>query len=141
MCQVAGQICRAKGLSVLSSGCEDKLEPGTLRRIRPEERINQGVSFAATARIAPMELSRWLQHDELKTWLEGTVARAGPLHVDTQDGHFAREILSTGPVLAALMDEFHPENLLQSVAVERLVRRLVIYEEALSVDKKVRVSS
>lgn len=136
--QVMGKVCRAKGLSVSPQDCESQLEAGTIRRVRPEERINHGVTFAATSRIAPMKLTRWLQHGELKTWLEAAVARAGSVHVDSQDGHLAREILSTGLVLASLMDEFHPENLLQSVEVERLVRRLVIYEKALSVDKKER---
>ena len=135
---IVAQLCRAKGLMETHEACAAKLETGVVRRIRPEERINQGVTFTPTSCIAPMELSRWLQHGELKTWLESTVARAGPLHLDTQEGHLARDILSTGLVLASLMDEFHPSNLIQSVAVERLVRRLVIYEKALSVDKKTR---
>ena len=40
--------------------------------------------------------------------------------------------------MAALMDEFHPASLLQSVAVERLVRRLIVLEKSLSIEKKLR---
>ena len=100
------------------------------------ERIDQGVSFPVSSRVAPMELSRWLQHGELNTLLESTVARASELHVENQERHLAREILATGLVLAALMDEFHRENLLQSSAVERLVRRLLFHEMSLAVDKR-----
>ena len=56
--------------------------------------------------------------------------------MENQERHLAREILATGLVLAALMDEFHPENLLQSSAVERLVRRLLFHEMSLAVDKR-----
>ena len=66
------------------------------------------------------------------------MVRAGPLHADTQEGQLAREILTMGLILAIIMGEFHPLNLQQSVAAERIVRRLVIYEKAMAVDKKVR---
>ena len=75
------QLCRAKGLERRPEDCQGKIERGGLRRVRPNERIDLGVSFPVTSLVAPMELSRWLQHGELKTWLESTVARAGELHV------------------------------------------------------------
>lgn len=99
--QVVAQLCRAKGLDVHPEKCHEKLEPGIVRRIRPEERINQGSRFPVTSRITPMELARWLQHGELKTWLEEIVLRARNLHIDIQERHLARDILSTRFVLAA----------------------------------------
>lgn len=69
-----------------------------------------------------MELSSWLQHVEMKIFRESTIAWAGKVQLDTQEDHLARDILSTDLALVASMDEFHPTNLLQSVAIERLVR-------------------
>lgn len=97
--------------------------------------LNQGVTFNPTSRIAPRELARWLQHGELKTWLEGLASKAGSIEDDHADGYLAREIMVAGLVLTSLRDDFHPSNLLTSLAVELLVRRLVLIEKALSKDK------
>lgn len=48
----------------------------------------------------------------------------------------SREILITDTTLATLLDEFHPASVVFSATVERLVRRLVVLEESMSVDKK-----
>lgn len=54
------------------------------------------------------------------------------------DGYLAREVMVSGLALTALLDEFHPINLVTSSAVERLVRRLVIIEKTLSMERKAR---
>lgn len=46
-----------------------------------------------------------------------------------------REMMMTGTTLATLLDEFHPAAVVFSATVERLVRRLVVLKESMSVDK------
>ena len=64
--------------------------------------------------------------------------RAGSVEKDSADGYLAREIKVIGLALAALLDEFHPAHVVTSNAVERLVRRLSVLEESISVDRKER---
>lgn len=63
------------------------------------------------------------------------MARAGSPYSNSQDVHLVRNIRSIGLILADLMDNFHPENILQSVSVERLVRSLIVYKKSLSIEK------
>lgn len=56
-------------------------------------------------------------------------ARAGQVDRDTAEGHLAREIVSVGMPLAALLDEHHSHLKVYGEGVERLVRRLVTLEE------------
>lgn len=44
--------------------------------------------------------------------------------------------MSTGLTLVSLFDEFHPYPMIFSNAVERLVRRLIVHESALGLDRK-----
>lgn len=58
--QALGEFCRTKWVDINPADCVAKLEPGEIRRIRPEERINQGVQFAVKSQVAVMEIPRWL---------------------------------------------------------------------------------
>lgn len=56
------------------------------------------------------------------------------LHAGTVEGEkekcfVAREIMVIGSVLATMIDEFHPESVMFSETVERIVRRLLLLEE------------
>lgn len=69
-------------------------------------------------------------------FVETLASKAGPTDHDNSDAYLAPEIMCTGMTLANRLDEFHPNPIVYSAGVERLVRRLVLIEAALSKDKK-----
>lgn len=61
--------------------------------------------------------------------LASLIGRADKYNADC---YLAQEVLSTRKSLPAFLDYFHPHPIVFSAGVERLVRSLVITEEALS---------
>ena len=134
--RVKRELCRSVGLEVNPSLSAEKLELGKIWRIRPEYRLADSLSFPATSRKAPRILHRWMNHGSLVPWLNALCSKAGQVEKDNADGYLAREIMSTGLTLASLLNEFHPEQLLYSSAIERLVRRLWVMEKSLSMERQ-----
>lgn len=131
-------ICSSSGLKIRHAKNKGKLELVPARLIRPDRRMNGQLAYPATERIAPVELRRWMQKGSIIPFVEGLAAKAGDVHKSDGDGLLAREIMCTGLALAALLDEFHPNPIIFSSGVERMVRRLVVIEEALGKERKER---
>ena len=97
-------------------------------------------SLSAVGEGCTWYLNHWLQQGSLVTAFEAMSRRAGIVERETADGYLAREIKVSGLILASFLDELHPDQVTTSTAVERLVRRLVVLEESISIDKKERAA-
>lgn len=74
----------------------------------------------------------WMISGSIVPFFEILAVRAGPVEMDTADGHLSREIMCVSLFLAAFLDDLHPHPPVYSSGIERLVRRLVLFEEATS---------
>lgn len=129
-------LCRTNALKVShdkNKGCFQAIRAPLLR---PDRRPNADLAFPPDKRIATRELRRWMQKGSIIPIVEALAAKAGPVDKDNADAYQAREIKCTGLALAALLDEFHPNPIVFSSGIERLVRRLVVIEMALEKDRK-----
>lgn len=128
-------MSRAAGLQADPEDCEGLLLKKPVYFVRPDARVNAHLSFAPTRRIAPLEIMRWMTHGSILAWVEQLSTRAGTMDGLRAENFMAREIMLTGVTLATMLDEFHPSTVVFSATVERLVRRLVVLEESMSVEK------
>lgn len=129
-------ICCSSQLKVKHSRNKGAFESTPARLLRPDHRVNGQLSFPPMERVAPVELRRWIQKGSIVPFVEGLASKAGGVHKSNADAFTAREIMCTGLALAALLDEFHPNPIVYSAGVERLVRRLLVIETALNKDRK-----
>lgn len=136
--QLTMKLCRVKQLNTKPEDCVEELETTPVYIVKPEHRMHFDLYIPATDRIAPREISRWMLYGPISAWVEHLAQKAGNVQKNNAGGYLAREILSVGLTLAALLDEFHPSRIVYSVAVERLARRLLVVEVALTKDPKER---
>lgn len=129
-------MCRTNALKVSHDKNRECFQPIRAPLLRPDRRANADLSFPPEKRIATRELRRWMQKGSIIPFVETLESRAGPVDKDNSDAYLAREIKCTGMALAAFLDEFHPNPIIYSSGIERLVRRLVVIEAALEKDKK-----
>ena len=128
-------LCQTAHLDTDPDKCEGMLERPVIRRILPNRRRANNLAFAPTKRIAPFEIARFLSEGSVRSWVERLATSAGNPKRDNADGYLAKQILITGLTLACLLDECHPDQVLYLGAVERLVRALVVMEEAVEKEK------
>lgn len=128
-------LCHSAGLDIDPARCTSHLKPRPVFRVRPNRRRFNNLGFPPTERRAPFDISRFLSDRSVRAWVENLAARARNPHKDSADGHLARQILVVGLVLTSLLDEFHPEQILYSTVVERLVRQLLVLEMAVGREK------
>lgn len=129
-------ICRSSGLEEQPEYFKGMLQTTRVLYLRPDARINSHLSFASTRRIASLEIMRWIKHGSILRCVENFSEWAGGIDGIRAENFVAREIMMVERTLATILDEFHPANVIFSAAVERLVLRLVILEEYISVDKE-----
>ena len=133
---LTSQLCRANRLDEDPSKCLSQLQESPVYIVRPEYRIQTQLSFPPATRRAPMEIRRWLTHGSIIPWVDRLQAKAGPVERDNADGYLAPEIMVLGMVLASLLDECHPRVVVYLDGVKRLVRRLLVIERALTMERK-----
>lgn len=129
------ELCRNMGLADRPEDSLQMMELGRIYRIRPEYR-SSNLGFNALQCRAPFEIHRWMSNGSIEPWFHQLVSQISPTDGDAASGYLVREILSTGLTLSSLLNEFHPEGLSYSAAVERLARRFLVYEKAIRLPKK-----
>ena len=58
-----------------------------------------------------------MKHGSIIPWVEALAAKAGTVDKDNANAYVAREIMTVGLSLAALLDEFHPSQIVFSAGV------------------------
>ena len=104
--------------------------------IHPMYRHDARMAIPATEKLAPRALRQWLTSGSLSNWVENLANRAENFEAENANSFLAREILTIGYALAAFLDEFHPDQIVHSNGIERLVRRMIVLEEAIRIDEK-----
>lgn len=134
--QCARTLCFQNNLSLSHKECKELCQVCQIPVILPEVRSHPQATFPLAQRVAATEIRRFLQAGSIIAYTNGLAENAGPLNKDSAEGYLARDILTTGLSLVNLLEEFHPYPLIFSSAVERLGRRLVSYEAALTRDRE-----
>lgn len=136
--QCARTLCYLSNLRLSHSKCKSKFQTRSQPVLLPDFRSVQQVGFPLTERVAPTEIRRFLQAGSVLAYTRLLADKAGAVNKDCADGYMAREIMTMGLTLAALLDELYHYPMIFSNGVERLVRRLVVHEKALDLGKKER---
>lgn len=134
--KTARALCCANNLSMSHSASKDMFQPKIIPIILPELRSQPHLSFPIRERVAPVGIRHFLQSGSIAAFTTNLAERSGSVNKHPADGYMAREILCTGHTLAALFDECHPYPTVFLSAVERLVRRMLVHEAAVALDKK-----
>lgn len=134
--QCSKALCRTNNLTFSHSASKDLFQAKTIPVLLPDSRSQPQLSFPLTQRVAPSAIRHFLLSGSIVAFTHNLAERAGPTSRDTADGYLAREILCTGMTLAAMFDEMHPYPTIFLSSVERLARRLLVLERALTLEKK-----
>lgn len=77
-----------------------------------------------------------MSNGSVSSFVENLSTRAGNAVEDNAEGYLSLQILISGMILCSLLEEFHPQQIIYSNAVERLVRHLLVLEECVGKEKK-----
>lgn len=119
-------ICRSLGFKVSNDKGRRQYQKVSTPVILVDLKTANRLSFPPHKRVETKDLIRWTQKGSIVPFIENITAKVGQADKDNSDGYLAREIRCTGLALTAFLDEFHPELIVFSSAVQRLVRRLVV---------------
>lgn len=108
--------------------------------MKPEYRIDAILFFHPTKRVAPWDIRRWMK-TRINCPVGGGVGYACGDGVDGQRGRIPVEdsVVGRDGSLSLWRHSWtglHPHRITFSTGIERLVRRLVVIEEAMSLDRK-----
>lgn len=78
-----------------------------------------------------------MSHCSILPWIEQILAKAGAIDGLKAKNLLAQKILMNGTTLDILLDETHPTSVAFSATAERLVRRLLLLGESMTVYKKI----
>lgn len=117
-------VCRSGGLRVKHDMNNSVFQKVTASILLPDCRTSCQLSFSPARRVSTSQLRRWTHKWYIIPWVEALSAKAGTVDKYNADGYLAREIMSTGLSLATFLDYFHPNPMVFSAGVERLVRDL-----------------